>query len=121
MLVLAGCAHSGRPPLPPEKARPSEHFSQPLPKARLLSPYGKRGRRFHTGLDLQVSRRGGEPILAARDGVVTDYLHTGWWPTFNLADTFLVAGFIVIALLHARPERTTKSPQSADEAHETRT
>ena len=43
----------------------------------------------------------------ARDGVVTDYLHTGWWPTFNLADTFLVTGFIVIALLHARPERTT--------------
>jgi signal peptidase II len=42
----------------------------------------------------------------ARDGVVTDYLHTGWWPTFNLADTFLVTGFIVIALLHARPERT---------------
>lgn len=42
----------------------------------------------------------------ARDGVVTDYLHTGWWPTFNLADTFLVTGFIVIAVLHARPERT---------------
>jgi signal peptidase II len=43
----------------------------------------------------------------APDGRVTDYLHTGWWPTFNLADTFLVTGFIVIALLHARPERTT--------------
>jgi signal peptidase II len=43
----------------------------------------------------------------AGDGRVTDYLHTGWWPTFNLADTFLVTGFIVIALLHARPERTT--------------
>ena len=43
----------------------------------------------------------------ARDGRVTDYLHTGWWPTFNVADTFLVTGFIVIALLHARPERTT--------------
>jgi len=43
----------------------------------------------------------------ARDGQVTDYLHTGWWPTFNLADTFLVAGFIVIALLHVRAERTT--------------
>ena len=41
----------------------------------------------------------------ARDGMVTDYLHTGWWPTFNLADTFLVTGFIVIALVHARPQR----------------
>lgn len=45
----------------------------------------------------------------ARDGVVTDYLHTGWWPTFNLADTFLVTGFIVIALLHARPTPTTNT------------
>ena len=42
----------------------------------------------------------------ARDGQVTDYLHTGWWPTFNLADTFLVTGFIAIALVHARPEHT---------------
>lgn len=49
----------------------------------------------------------------ARDGRVTDYLHTGWWPTFNLADTFLVTGFIVIALLHARPERTTDTATAA--------
>ena len=40
----------------------------------------------------------------ARDGVVTDYLHTGWWPTFNLADTFLVTGFLVIAGLQLRSE-----------------
>lgn len=46
------------------------------------------------------------------DGVVTDYLHTGWWPTFNLADAFLVTGFIVIALLQARPE----SPADANAA-----
>lgn len=37
----------------------------------------------------------------AGDGRVTDYLHIGWWPTFNLADTFLVTGCIVIALAHA--------------------
>ncbi|GAB2453741.1 hypothetical protein GCM10027062_37910 [Nocardioides hungaricus] len=48
----------------------------------------------------------------ARDGVVTDYLHTGWWPTFNLADTFLVTGFVVIALLHTRSERRTDTPES---------
>ena len=51
----------------------------------------------------------------ARDGQVTDYLHTGWWPTFNLADTFLVTGFIVIALLHARPERTTSTPEAVED------
>ena len=53
----------------------------------------------------------------ARDGVVTDYLHTGWWPTFNLADTFLVTGFLVIALLHARPERTTDTPVETVKDH----
>ena len=53
----------------------------------------------------------------AGDGRVTDYLHTGWWPTFNLADTFLVTGFIVIALLHARPERTTSTTPEAVEDH----
>ncbi len=42
----------------------------------------------------------------AGDGVVTDYLHTGWWPTFNLADTFIVVGFIVIALVYARSDET---------------
>ena len=53
----------------------------------------------------------------ARDGRVTDYLHTGWWPTFNLADTFLVTGFIVIALLHARPERTRETATAPVKDH----
>jgi signal peptidase II len=48
----------------------------------------------------------------AGDGVVTDYLHTGWWPTFNLADTFIVLGFMVIALLQARPQ--SKGDQATD-------
>ncbi|CAM4339336.1 signal peptidase II [Nocardia ninae] len=33
------------------------------------------------------------------DGKVTDYLHTGWWPTFNLADTFIVLGAITLVTL----------------------
>jgi signal peptidase II len=52
-------------------------------------------------------------IDRALDGVVTDYLHTGWWPTFNLADTFIVTGCIAIALLHARPEGVTSTTESA--------
>lgn len=49
----------------------------------------------------------------APDGVVTDYLHTGWWPTFNLADTFLVIGCIVIALLYARPDDVSEDTVTA--------
>ncbi|MGA5215260.1 signal peptidase II [Streptomyces cinereoruber] len=41
----------------------------------------------------------------AADGQVTDYLHTGWWPTFNLADVFIVCGgFAVVALSWRRPD-----------------
>ncbi|KNX35888.1 signal peptidase II [Luteipulveratus halotolerans] len=51
-------------------------------------------------------------IDRARDGVVTDYLHTGWWPTFNLADAFLVTGFIVLALRQTRPDRASGTPEA---------
>ena len=33
------------------------------------------------------------------DGLVTDYLHTGWWPTFNLADIFIVGGTVFLVAL----------------------
>lgn len=36
------------------------------------------------------------------DGKVTDYLHTGWFPTFNLADTYIMIGAtlaVLVALL----------------------
>ncbi|AFM20329.1 lipoprotein signal peptidase (plasmid) [Mycolicibacterium chubuense NBB4] len=35
-------------------------------------------------------------IDRAGDGVVTDYLHTGWFPTFNFADVFVVTGAAVL-------------------------
>lgn len=36
-------------------------------------------------------------IDRAADGEVTDYLHTGWWPTFHLADTLVVGGILLLA------------------------
>ncbi|RMB79025.1 signal peptidase II [Rhodococcus sp. SBT000017] len=30
------------------------------------------------------------------DGAVTDYFHTGWWPTFNLADVYITSGVVVL-------------------------
>lgn len=44
-------------------------------------------------------------IDRAGDGRVTDYLHTGWWPTFNLADVLITCGAAVIVLA------TLRSPQ----------
>ncbi|ROS26269.1 signal peptidase II [Cellulomonas sp. PhB150] len=38
----------------------------------------------------------------AGDGVVTDYLHTGWWPTFNLADSAIMTGAALLILTTVR-------------------
>ncbi|MFI7236680.1 signal peptidase II [Streptomyces cyaneofuscatus] len=44
-------------------------------------------------------------IDRAPDGKVTDYLHTGWWPTFNLADVFIVCGGLLLVALSWRDDR----------------
>jgi signal peptidase II len=43
----------------------------------------------------------------ASDGVVTDHLHTGWWPTFTLADTLIVIGGVLLALSRLRTSPST--------------
>lgn len=48
----------------------------------------------------------------APDGVVTDYFHTGWFPTFNLPDaliTFGVGQILLSALRQDNPDRTADS------------
>ncbi|MGI5139332.1 MULTISPECIES: signal peptidase II [unclassified Streptomyces] len=49
----------------------------------------------------------------AADGVVTDYLATGWWPTFNLCDIFIVTGGLTVAALSWRRPPTTR-PRPSD-------
>lgn len=46
-----------------------EEWCYPLPGAKVISPFGARGGRRHTGTDLKT--RPGDNILAAFDGVVT--------------------------------------------------
>ncbi|PWJ53215.1 signal peptidase II [Quadrisphaera granulorum] len=55
----------------------------------------------------------------AVDGAVTDYLHTGWWPTFNLADVAICTGacLLVLATFNAppaTPDRTVPSGEGRD-------
>jgi signal peptidase II len=47
----------------------------------------------------------------ARLGYVTDFVDFRWWPAFNLADTFIVIGVLILlgALLHA--EREPRGPR----------
>ena len=69
------------------------------------------------GFALIVAGAASNVVDRALDGKVTDYFHTGWWPTFNLADTYLTCGFIlvVVSLLvesSRGSEREIQRPQS---------
>lgn len=44
-------------------------WAYPLPSAKVISPFGRRGRRSHTGVDIKT--KANDNILAAFDGVVT--------------------------------------------------
>lgn len=44
----------------------------------------------------------GNVIDRAQAGTVVDMLHTGWWPTFNIADVAVVCGAMLLALSLAR-------------------
>ncbi|MEW1882897.1 signal peptidase II, partial [Rhodococcus sp. NPDC080181] len=48
------------------------------------------------------------------DGAVTDYFHTGWWPTFNLADIYITCGVVLMigaALARERAQGLPLCPQ----------
>ncbi len=50
------------------------------------------------GFALIVAGAASNVVDRALDEQVTDYFHTGWWPTFNLADTYLTCGFILVVM-----------------------
>lgn len=52
----------------------------------------------------------GNLLDRASDGVVTDYLHSGWWPTFNLADVAIVTGAALLVLLELRSSSSPADP-----------
>lgn len=61
-----------------------------------------------TGLAAVVAGAAGNLIDRAGDGAVTDYLYTGWWPTFNLADVLITGGFVVAAVAATRSETSQR-------------
>lgn len=44
------------------------------------------------------------------DGAVTDYFHTGWWPTFNLADTYITCGVVLMVGVALFTRETAQTP-----------
>ncbi|WP_153505078.1 signal peptidase II [Cumulibacter manganitolerans] len=50
------------------------------------------------GLAAVLSGASANLLDRAADGAVTDYLHTGWFPTFNLADVFITTGAAALVM-----------------------
>ncbi len=71
LVLLTGCLTGGRSvPAPPETRQASEKFNHPIKITKVLSNFGRRGGRYHTGIDLLGRRGGGDPVLASRAGRV---------------------------------------------------
>jgi signal peptidase II len=73
----------------------------------------------HVGLAAILAGALANLIDRAADGVVTDYLHTGWFPTFNLADTLITLGAALLVLVTLRNpnqsnERNTNDRETVD-------
>lgn len=63
------------------------------------------------GLAAIVAGAAANVIDRLLDGKVTDYFHTGWWPTFNIADTYITCGAVlVIGALLLEPTSKDHTP-----------
>jgi signal peptidase II len=51
-----------------------------------------------------------------RLGYVTDFLDLRWWPAFNLADSFIVTGVVILLATLALAEREPRRTQPARDA-----
>ena len=67
-----------------------------------------------TGFVLAMGGAVGNLADRTADGVVTDYLHTGWFPTFNLADVLITLGAAAILWGTVREPRGNPSSSSTE-------
>ncbi len=86
----------------------------------MLAYFARTGARhpvLPVALGLLIGGSAGNLVDRVRLGHVTDFLDLGFWPAFNLADTFIVVGVVVLlaAALVADgkpPSRRTISPET---------
>lgn len=72
-------------------------------------------RLLRLALGLQLGGALGNLVDRFRIGHVTDFLDFGRWPVFNLADTSIVAGVVLLALLLLVEEREARRAKLPDE------
>ena len=61
---------------------------------------------FPVALGLLIGGSVSNLIDRVREGYVTDFIHFSHWPTFNLADSFIVVGVVLLLFGFSRLERT---------------
>jgi signal peptidase II len=71
-----------------------------------------RGRRAtwptHAGFALVIAGSLGNALDRVTRGHVVDFIHVRFWPVFNVADILVVAGGVLLLLVHSR--RASRSP-----------
>lgn len=69
------------------------------------------------GLTLLIAGASANTVDRGIDGVVIDYCHTGWWPTFNLPDIFITGGvgLAVASSFRSQQRRQHHGPDSVAE------
>ena len=67
---------------------------------------GARHPAIPAGLGLLIGGSVSNLVDRIRNGYVTDFIHLSHWPTFNLADTFIVIGVLLLVVGLGRTERT---------------
>ena len=76
------------------------------------------GKVLRLSLALQLGGAVGNLLDRLRLGHVTDFLDVGSWPVFNLADSSIVVGLLMLAWLFLRPEQRRGEGQPSAAAHE---
>ncbi len=88
--------------------------------AWMLLHFARAGARhvlFPVALGLLIGGSVSNLVDRVRQGYVTDFIHVSHWPTFNLADTFIVCGVVLLLVGIARLERPGgPEPASLNEA-----
>jgi signal peptidase II len=67
-------------------------------------------------LGLVIGGSSSNLIDRVRLGYVTDFIDLRWWPAFNLADSFIVIGVLVLLAALVLAEREPRRPRSARDA-----
>ncbi|MEE2880975.1 MAG: signal peptidase II [Chloroflexota bacterium] len=83
------------------------YFTQPKPNKWLSLSIG-----------LQIGGAVGNLVDRLHQGWVTDFLDAGPWPVFNIADSSIVIGLILLCWIYMRPSSSlidTKTPLRKDE------